>query len=152
MCVGAHLVSGYLLAVSVVVVVVRKGEKWISPHFRVNTYNFQSGRKFKCVAIRIKYIGAKKALGKFGKMESLVRNVVYTLTVYLVLIEIAQPAWSELRNASSSSSPTTAAATTRKRREDRGRKANLVRKLMRKKPKDGNIRLMEGTNEHEGRK
>lgn len=76
-------------------------------------------------------------------MACLVRHFVYTFAVYLVLNEIAQPAWSQ-----DNSNITT---TTRHRREDRVKKASLVRKLMRKKPKDGNIRLMDGSHEHEGK-
>lgn len=39
----------------------------------------------------------------------------------------------------------------RQRRENRHRKASLVRKLMKLKPKEGSIKLVDGANEHEGR-
>lgn len=36
-------------------------------------------------------------------------------------------------------------------KESRDKKASLVRKLMKLKPSEGNLRLVDGTNEHEGR-
>ncbi|CAG7722759.1 unnamed protein product, partial [Allacma fusca] len=39
----------------------------------------------------------------------------------------------------------------RKRRDHRGRKAQLVRQLMRSRKQDGSVRLVDGSHEHEGR-
>lgn len=64
------------------------------------------------------------------------KSYICVLAVCLVVSEIVQPAWSVEGE--------------RKPREERGKKAHLVRKLMKRRPKEGNIRLVDGTNEHEG--
>lgn len=74
----------------------------------------------------------------------IMRTFLFILIIYLVLIEIPQPARSQEREGDEGRGGGG-------EENPRSKKASLVKKLMKKKPKDGNIRLVDGTNEHEGR-